>query len=551
MQTVNVDASYTGKASYRVLKESGAPPVHSNPPLLNVQDLVTKVNSIDVSAQGNISTTDGGEYDYDLISLDPNAIVDNGVALSGRFSGTSGAGAIQFGTIDGTATLLPGEIFTPYPDYTGARNTGLVSLYSLDYDVRAQVTTHLDENGLITPTVTVTGGIDMSGSRIGNLGAGVDPDDAVTVAQLETAIASSRAISNGGSVSESRADGDGALAGGDGSEADGAGAIALGLDNTATGNGAVAIGDPNVATGTGAVAIGANNTATGNGAVALGNGSAANGDGAVALGNGATASPAGSVAIGGAATATGANSVALGAGSVADQANTVSVGAAGAERRVTNVAAGVATTDAVNVGQLAAATANLAAASTQLQNNIDAEAAARANADTALQANIDAEAAARESADVRLADALDVESMTRAQVDFQLSQRLEIQEAAMEEYTAGLASESAARLAADNALSARIDAVGTRLDAFDSRLAILDDRISSSTAVATAMSGNAFLPDMKFNLTANVATYDGAHAGSLQLGALVSPHVALNAGVATGFNREGKTAARAGVTIGF
>jgi hypothetical protein len=32
---------------------------------------------------------------------------------------------------------------------------------------------------------------------------------------------------------------------------------------------------------------------------------------------------------------------------------------------------------------------------------------------------------------------------------------------------------------------------------------------------------------------------------------LVSPHVALNAGVAKGFNKRGKTAARAGVTLGF
>jgi hypothetical protein len=56
---------------------------------------------------------------------------------------------------------------------------------------------------------------------------------------------------------------------------------------------------------------------------------------------------------------------------------------------------------------------------------------------------------------------------------------------------------------------------------------------------------------MKFNLTANVATYDGAHAGAMQLGILISPSVALNAGVATGFNKGGKTAARAGFTIGW
>ncbi|WP_241024363.1 YadA-like family protein [Burkholderia sp. Ac-20365] len=81
-----------------------------------------------------------------------------------------------------------------------------------------------------------------------------------------------------------------------------------------------------------------------------------------------------SVAIGGNATATTANSVALGANSVANSTTLasaaftptgytagsgvnnvgeVSVGAAGAQRRITNLAAGSASTDAVNVSQLA------------------------------------------------------------------------------------------------------------------------------------------------------------------------------------------------------
>ena len=66
-----------------------------------------------------------------------------------------------------------------------------------------------------------------------------------------------------------------------------------------------------------------------------------------------------------------------------------------------------------------------------------------------------------------------------------------------------------------------------------------------------AMGGTTFLPDMKFNLSANMATYDGAHAGSLSFGALVSPNVAVNAGVASGFNKRGKTGGRVGVTIGW
>ncbi|WP_233889018.1 YadA-like family protein [Paraburkholderia flagellata] len=81
---------------------------------------------------------------------------------------------------------------------------------------------------------------------------------------------------------------------------------------------------------------------------------AANGDraseGAVASGTHATA-------VGPNAVASGANSVALGAGSVADRDNSVSVGSAGNERQITNVAAGTAGTDAVNVDQLNAATA--------------------------------------------------------------------------------------------------------------------------------------------------------------------------------------------------
>ncbi|MCX7864279.1 MAG: YadA-like family protein, partial [Novosphingobium sp.] len=102
-----------------------------------------------------------------------------------------------------------------------------------------------------------------------------------------------------------------------------------------------------------------------------------------------------------------------------------------------------------------------------------------------------------------------------------------------------------------NQLSTRVGAIEGRLEAIDGRLDRFDRRLASSTAVAVAMGGAAFLPDMKFNLTANMGTYDGAHAGSIQLGALISRNVAVNAGVATGFNKNGKTAGRVGLTIGW
>ena len=74
---------------------------------------------------------------------------------------------------------------------------------------------------------------------------------------------------------------------------------------------------------------------------------------------------------------------------------------------------------------------------------------------------------------------------------------------------------------------------------------------SRKASMHSALVGGSLLPGKKFNLTANVGTYGGAYAGALQVGAMVSESVATNAGVAKGFNRDGKTAARAGFTLGF
>lgn len=575
---VDLQSSYTGRFS--TLVPTGAPPPNFGGDLAtfteysNFNNIVRSIN-VDQSGyiNGPVNGVTESEYAYQLKSVDPaNIINGNSVALTGEFGLVDQISGIQFGKLSGSATLVSGNNFTPYPEDSGAVGTGIFSPFAMQYDVQVDVTTQLDENGLITPKVEVKDGIEMNGSRVTGLGDGVDAGDAVNKGQLDTvaatangaaaaatsaqatagtAVASAAAAQDTAdtalttaNLANAKADqalaevqqvaaragnvvgdndggaaptatGNGAVAGGSGTVAEGEGAVAFGLQNQAKGNGAVAIGDPNIATGTGAVAIGANNMATGTGAVALGNASTASGASAIALGDGATAGGAGNVALGGGASANGANSVALGNGSVAAEANTVSVGAAGAERRIVNVAAGTAATDAVNKGQL------------------------------------DSEVAARQTMGVELGAAISAETAARQQANLQISQRLAVQEASVTALTTGLSNEMSARIAADNALSQRIDAVSTRLDQIDSQIAILDDRISSSTAVASALSGNAFLPDMKFNLTANVATYDGAQAGSIQMGVLLSPHVALNAGVASGFNRRGKTAARAGVTIGF
>ncbi len=248
-----------------------------------------------------------------------------------------------------------------------------------------------------------------------------------------------------------------------------------------------------------------------------------------AIGAGTLVGADGGTALGSRAQATAANAVAIGADSVADQANTVSFGTVGNERRLVNVAAGVGDTDAVNMSQL------------------NGEAATRAAADQGLSQRIDAETAGRTVLATQIAN----ETSARAAADLGLSQRIDVETAGRTALATQLASETSARIAGDMALSQRIDAVGGRLDQMDSRLDRMEDHVASGTAVAVAMSGGVFLPDKTFNLTANVASYDGAQAGSLQIGAMVGPNVAVNVGAATGFNKRGKTAVRAGMTIGW
>jgi hypothetical protein len=85
----------------------------------------------------------------------------------------------------------------------------------------------------------------------------------------------------------------------------------------------------------------------------------------------------------------------------------------------------------------------------------------------------------------------------------------------------------------------------------DNHIDNVDERASSGTAVAIAMGGATFLPNTSFNLTGNVGYYRKAWAGALNLGALVSPNAAVNAGVGFGFNHGGKVGARAGFTFGW
>jgi autotransporter adhesin len=132
---------------------------------------------------------------------------------------------------------------------------------------------------------------------------------------------------------------------------------------------ATAYGYISTASGIASTALGHNTIANSLGSTAVGVSAHAQAQSATSVGQLSTASGAASTAIGARSSATADNSVALGAGSVADQANTVSVGAAGSERRIANVSAGINATDAVNFGQLSAATAGLSTSIAGLQSN--------------------------------------------------------------------------------------------------------------------------------------------------------------------------------------
>ena len=270
-------------------------------------------------------------------------------------------------------------------------------------------------------------------------------------------------------------------------------AVAVGNSANAGNLGAVALGSASRSSAAYSVSVGASATSTGEQSIAIG-GSDSGGDAAT------EATAARSIAIGAFAKASVADSVAIGSGSIADHANTVSVGSAGKERKIGNVAAGTAPTDAVNVSQLQSVTGDVSAVQSTVTTHTTQI--------TTLQT-----------------DVTDLET--------------------------DLAAETTGRIAADTALDGRVGALETITANLDDRFDDVADRADAGTAVAVALSGAMFLPGKTFNLTGNVGAYRGAVAGALQIGALVSDSVALNAGVADGFNKGGKTALRAGFTFGW
>ena len=113
-------------------------------------------------------------------------------------------------------------------------------------------------------------------------------------------------------------------------------------------------------------------------------------------------------------------------------------------------------------------------ADTQLQANIDAEAKAREDADKVLQGNIDAEAKARADADKVLQDNIDKEALARQNADAALQENInkeaQARQAADTVLQGNIDKETEARKAADTALGQRIDGLNTRLTAAEAEI---------------------------------------------------------------------------------
>lgn len=135
--------------------------------------------------------------------------------------------------------------------------------------------------------------------------------------------------------------------------------IGIGSSVTATGISSIAIGSSAQATGDSSIGFGQMATATGSGSIAIGSGAQATALSGVAIGPGAWATDRYAVAIGTGSTAGYDDCLALGTNSWCTTKDQASFGQPGYTRTLSFVAPGVASTDAVNVGQLTSTLAML------------------------------------------------------------------------------------------------------------------------------------------------------------------------------------------------
>jgi autotransporter adhesin len=346
----------------------------------------------------------------------------------------------------------------------------------------------------------------------------------------------------------------------------------LGNLNTATGNGAVAIGESSSALTAGAVAIGETASASGANNVAIGNGATAANGGSTAVGAGAVANAGTGSAFGTAASATGTSSLSAGAQSTATALDATALGFSADATAANCVALGANTTcnvaDTVNVGGrvvTGAANGLVAPGSTDLvtgdqvagifgsQIYLDVNstsAAADAIGTNAIAiggasvAGGTSSIAIGEGASAPNNNSVAIGAGTTTTADNQVN----VGGRTIGGVAAGVAATDAVNV---GQLNNAVSLIGDQIVDLGDRIDRVDKKASGGTAVAIALGGNAFLPNKQFNLTGNVGVYRSEVAAALQVGAMIGQNAAINAGVATGFNHNGKIGARAGFTIGW
>ncbi len=117
--------------------------------------------------------------------------------------------------------------------------------------------------------------------------------------------------------------------------------------------------------------------------------------------------------------------------------------------------------------------------------------------------------------------------------------------------SAGTGPSDAVNYAQLTTTNANVTALGGRVTTLESLVS--NNRLHADRGIATAvaLSGGAFLPNKKINLTVNVGGYESQAAVAAQVGILVSENIAINAGVSTSLKSDGGTAYRGGITFGF
>ncbi|ENN86852.1 cell wall protein [Rhizobium freirei PRF 81] len=271
----------------------------------------------DSSAQGIGSTA---------VGYNATSVADNSLAL-GRNSNAAIVGGVALGS--GSISDRP---LAPAFGQIAAGPTGFIQYNTTDKALLGAVSV----------------GSSTAYRQIINVADGTNAQDAVTVRQLQGAIASV-ATTPGKYFHANSAAGD---------------SLAVGAESVAVGPTTVVNGDNGIGIGNGAIVdqIAPGGTAIGQNAhvmladgVALGTNSVAAGVQSVALGAGAQSNNINSVALGAQSiTSVGAqtNYTAFALTSLQNSVGEVSIGSTGSERKLTNVAAGSAGTDAVNVNQL-------------------------------------------------------------------------------------------------------------------------------------------------------------------------------------------------------